>query len=205
MISGTQYEREGHNRQMSLKANRGEQFWIPGEVRKWQNNRPVAFLSCLYPAFFDPRNRRTDMTHLLSQIFQRCPRLGPGEADIKRLFWEEIDGEGISSHIHAVIQCPKMDPARFKRIVIQRAEHILNVRGARPSKQKLVHFEWSVDLQNVVSYCQKRNTSRESETIRDRFLGQSSIERIGIRQSDLLLHDVQGKPVRGYSTALCVL
>jgi len=203
MISVTQFEKEFNNRRMAARAYFREINWIQDEVGQWEHNRLVAFVTISYPKYYHLRDIRTDMTHFLNQVFQRCPRLKPDEADCKRIFWEEVC-EGHSPHIHGIIQCPNMDPERFKFILKTRARYVLLDLDGLPVCSHLVDVQWAKNIQQVVQYCQKRNTIGSGETVRDHIL-KNSAERFGIRQSTLLFEDDAVGCVNGYSTSLCVL
>lgn len=77
------------------------------------------FGSLVYPSRYHRQNLRRDLHHFLRQVFQQCRRLERREAQLKRVFFEEVhDGEGV--HAHFVMEVPAdRTPEAFARLCEQ--------------------------------------------------------------------------------------
>lgn len=65
----------------------------------------LVYGSLVYPEKYHRNNLTTDIHHFLRQVFQRCKRHSWKDAQLKRVFYEEVkDGEGV--HCHFFMETP---------------------------------------------------------------------------------------------------
>ena len=97
----------------------------------------LVYGSLVYPEKYHRNNLTTDIHHFLRQVFQRCKRLSWKDAQLKRVFYEEVkDGEGV--HCHFFMETPhEMSVPDFISLCESRWKCIAtrNCRHARQMKR----------------------------------------------------------------------
>ena len=80
----------------------------------------LVYGSLVYPERYHQSNLTTDVHHFLRQVFQRCKPLSWKDAQLKRVFFEEVkDGEG--AHCHFMMETPhEMSVTKFSRLCQKR-------------------------------------------------------------------------------------
>ena len=120
----------------------------------------LVYGALIYPERFHRNNLTTDIHHFLRQVFQRCKPLAWKDAQLRRVFFEEVkDGEG--AHCHFFMEAPhemsisefaKLCEKRWKTIATRNRRYAMQMkrlkRGAKrsPRQPKTVIIKKGIPL-----------------------------------------------------------